>query len=302
MLSDDQGKLAALGAAVAWAIGSVLFSRIPAPARALNLFKNGFGALVLLGFLALRAWQGGGVVLHPDAGAWFYLALSALVGLFVGDTFYFRSLQILGPRRSSVLSTLTPPFSVLIGWIVLAEALPASVWLGIAVLLAGVVTVLTERGGGREAPGFYPGAAWLGVLFGAGGSLCQAAGAALSKLGMPPGSDAIEASFVRLSAAALLGSATGAWRRELFPWCMHMIAAGWWRRLIPASLIGTCIGISLSLVAFQYTQVAVATTLTSMTPIFALPVVWILLGQHISARAILGAAVAVGGVALLFAA
>jgi drug/metabolite transporter (DMT)-like permease len=56
----------------------------------------------------------------------------------------------------------------------------------------------------------------------------------------------------------------------------------------------------MSLVAVRHVEAGVAETLGSMTPIVILPLLWKIKKESISLRAIIGAIIAVGGVATLF--
>jgi drug/metabolite transporter (DMT)-like permease len=58
--------------------------------------------------------------------------------------------------------------------------------------------------------------------------------------------------------------------------------------------------VSLSLLAIQYTEAGVAATIMALTPVLIIPpAVW-LNRERVSARAVLGAVVAVCGTAILF--
>ncbi|GAH50516.1 unnamed protein product, partial [marine sediment metagenome] len=59
-------------------------------------------------------------------------------------------------------------------------------------------------------------------------------------------------------------------------------------------------GFWLSLLALKYIDASIASTLNSTTPLFILPMVAIILKEKVSIQAILGAAIAVGGIALIF--
>jgi drug/metabolite transporter (DMT)-like permease len=60
------------------------------------------------------------------------------------------------------------------------------------------------------------------------------------------------------------------------------------------------LGISFSLIAIEHTKVGIAATIMAMVPILMLPLVRVFLKEKLSWRAIVGAFVAVGGVAMLF--
>jgi len=59
------------------------------------------------------------------------------------------------------------------------------------------------------------------------------------------------------------------------------------------------LGVTLSMVAVTYTQAGIAQTLMSLMPVLIIPIVWVLYKQRTSWRGILGAVVAVIGVAIL---
>mgnify|MGYP001048609104 FL=1 len=66
------------------------------------------------------------------------------------------------------------------------------------------------------------------------------------------------------------------------------------------AFLGPFLGVTLSMVAVTHTEAGVAQTLMSLMPVLIVPVVWILYKHRTSLRGILGAAVAVIGVSILF--
>jgi drug/metabolite transporter (DMT)-like permease len=66
------------------------------------------------------------------------------------------------------------------------------------------------------------------------------------------------------------------------------------------AIFGPFVGMTLSMIAVSDTQPGIAQTLTSLMPIFIIPVIWIIYRERTSWRGILGALVAVIGVAILF--
>ncbi len=69
---------------------------------------------------------------------------------------------------------------------------------------------------------------------------------------------------------------------------------------LAAALLGPFLGVTLSMVAVTYTEAGVAQTLLSLMPVMIIPVVWVLYRQRTSWRGIVGAVIAVIGVAMLF--
>jgi drug/metabolite transporter (DMT)-like permease len=67
-----------------------------------------------------------------------------------------------------------------------------------------------------------------------------------------------------------------------------------------AALIGPVIGVSLSLLAVQNTAVGIASVLTSLSPIFMLPISHFYFKEHLGWQAVAGTILAMIGVAILF--
>lgn len=65
------------------------------------------------------------------------------------------------------------------------------------------------------------------------------------------------------------------------------------------ALIGTTIGVVLSMFAIKYTKAAVASTLMTMSPVMIIPIMYFFYKQKVSKYEVLGAVMSVVGVALL---
>ncbi|MGD9676030.1 MAG: EamA family transporter, partial [Candidatus Bipolaricaulia bacterium] len=66
------------------------------------------------------------------------------------------------------------------------------------------------------------------------------------------------------------------------------------------AVLGPTLGVTRSLIALGRTSVGVASTLMAVTPVFLLPVTWIVFGERPTWRAYVGTGIAVAGVAGLF--
>ena len=254
-------QIAGLLAAFCWAIGGMIYSRLPASAGALNLGKNLLGS-ILLGLVIVAFAKERAALVGLSAAAVFWLGASGVVGLLIGDASFLRSLQLLGPRRALILSTLVPIFSAILGWTLLAEVLSREKLLGIAVTMIGVAIVIRERAG--PATGAPGGSSLAGILHGVNASLCQAVGIALARHGMEE-LEAVSpvASFVRLAIATVLGAALALASGRLTRWARALSAPGVRGRLVVASFVGTFLGIWLSLIAVGVLPLAEAGTQTS---------------------------------------
>jgi len=291
------GQIAGLVAAACWAIGSFIYSRLDAPAAAMNLAKNAISGTLLVASIPLF---GSGLApwLAAPASAYLWLVISAVVGIQIGDAAYFRSIQILGPRKALVLTTLTPPFSAVLGWFWLAEQLELPALVAMAITLAGIAVVIRDRNLASDRSGLHEGDPRDGLLLGIFAAFCQSTGLALSKVAMeylPP----LESSAIRIVAAFIGGFLVAQSTGVLPRWKQQLLAPGVPRLLIVASFIGTYIGIWLSLVSANAVDLAIATTQMSMTPVFMVLLVAVFLRKKISLLAFIGMAIAIVGVGML---
>ena len=229
--------------------------------------------------------------------AWIYLAISGIVGIAIGDTFYFRSLQILGPRRSLVVATTAPIFGAIIGWWMLDEYVPWWSLVGIMIAISGIATVVLDKRGRQESPGHFPGSEWAGVACGLIAAICQASGGAISKLAMQE-CGALEATFVRLLTAVLFGCLFLPFLKRFKLDVHQLFRVTNLRLLLPAAALGTWLGIWCSQIGFYYASVAIATMFMSTSPLFAIPLVRYFDGHRISAQAIWGTLIAVIGISM----
>ncbi|HEX7184454.1 MAG TPA: DMT family transporter [Thermoanaerobaculia bacterium] len=302
MPSAYTGQLAALGAASLWAFTALAIEE--AARRVGSLTVNLIRLVMAFGFLALAGLLRRGLPLPLDATAhaWTWLALSGLVGFVFGDLCLYRAYLVIGPRLSSLMMSLVPPLTALIGWLALGETLTGRDLLGMTLTVGGIAWAVLERGKmrGLRGGGVAPGRLTLpGIALGFGGALGQAVGLILSKIGMGR-YDAFAATQVRV-VAGIVG------------YSLLFVALGWWprvregmrdRRALGFALLGAFCGpflaVSLSLIAIRETASGVAASIMALTPVLIIPLVILLRGERVGIGGLAGAVVAVCGVALLF--
>lgn len=287
------GATAALVSALAWAVGSILFRRIGdrVSPTALNLAKSLLG-LVLLGTAALLFSEGG---MAPAQTA--KLALSGVLGIAVGDTLFFMALVRLEPRVTLLVATLGHLFTMLLAALLLGERPPASAWLGSALVLGGVFVVLREG----QSGGGSPSGDWrAGIGYGVLSAVATSGGLLLAKVGVAEAST-LQATWVRLFAGVIALVLWGAARGHLGADLRSLGAPGLFRAIGIAVAVVMFGGFWLSLVALKYTHASIATALAASEPLFILPLARWWLHERVSARALVGALGATGGVLLIVA-
>ncbi len=289
------GELASLLAAMSWAVGSLLFASAGkrASPSALNFAKCALGLVMLMATSIVvvgRAWP-----TTASSEQWTWLGLSGLLGLTIGDTAFFSALMRLGPRRALVLWALVPPLTAVLAFMALGEPLTVRMLGGIVVTTLGVTWVVLERASrSLVAPGHLA----AGVAFGVLASLCQAVGSIMVKQADQDLS-ALDVSIIRLLAGTVGLLLQIGWQGRMPQIGRMMQERALGAQVFWATLIGTYLGIWLSIYGLQHTYAGIAATLQSTSPLFVLPLAVIFLHERLSARSILGAAVAVVGVALL---
>jgi drug/metabolite transporter (DMT)-like permease len=300
------GETAAVVTAALWTSCSILFASAGRRIGALSV--NAYRIIMAAVLLSITHIMLLGTILPPaDGSQWFYLGLSGVAGLALGDFGYFGALVFLGPRRGVLLMAMAPIFSVISGYFILGEVLSFWNLIGISVTLSGVTWVILEKEiHTRERP--IPARQKVyGILAGMGGAVGQGLGLVVSKYGMlVAGSrgagplNTLSATLIRMLVAAavvwLLVAVTGRLPRVLE--ARRDGAAI--KRTLAGAVTGPFAGVWLSMVAVTYAMAGVVATLMALMPVMVIPVLWLLYRQKTSLRGIAGAGVAVIGVAILF--
>ena len=97
------GGIAALISAATWGIGSILWRKIGDKISpfSMNLSKGILGSLYLTVVLLIIGFQ------PLTVRDFVFLGISGLLGIALGDTFFFMSLMNMGPRLTSLIRPVT---------------------------------------------------------------------------------------------------------------------------------------------------------------------------------------------------
>jgi drug/metabolite transporter (DMT)-like permease len=292
------GELAALGTACCWAVGSNLFAA--AGRRMGSAVLNRLRVTVAAVFLGLAMCAIHGVPWPTWAtpAQLGLLAVSGIIGFVFGDTYYFRSLVILGPGSAALIASIAPLFTAVLAVPVLGEHLGGMALAGMALTLGGVYWVLGESE--RIEHAHVEGSTFTGIVAGVLGALGQAGGYVLSKLALRDGLDPLSATIIRIAAAVacvwVIAAFGGSIGRSLEALRDRRAAVF----MVGGAFAGPFLGVTLSLTALKYTAAGIAASITAIYPILTFFLASRFHGERISARILLGAAVAVAGVVVLF--
>lgn len=297
------GESAAILVSCFWTVGSLLFTS--AGKRVGSFSVNVFRTTIAIALLGCAHVVLPGVLLPVASSAqWFWMGLSGIVGLGIGDFGLFAAYVTIGPRRTVLVQASSPIFASVLAFSMLGETFGLLSILGVAVTLTGIVVVLLEREEKSQETFEAKKQKTWGVFFALVSAMGQGFGAVLSKKGMYVGvsvaMNPLSAALIRMLLAGLFvwvcalfaGKLPGLRKAVRDKDGMKFTAAG--------ALVGPFIGMTLSMVALANAETGIAQTLMSLMPVMIIPVIWIIYRDRTSWRGMLGALVAVIGVAILF--
>ncbi|MEM6252322.1 MAG: DMT family transporter [Cyanobacteria bacterium P01_D01_bin.156] len=290
-----QGEIAALSAAGLWAFATLMFGRLGKQLSPLmlNLVKG----IIAVGFIVLTLPIRQQLLASLPMKSVVLLLISGVVGIGLGDTAYFATVNTLGPRQALLLEMLAPPMAALMSLVFLQEQLPVLAWVGMALTLAGIVWVVSERSPKANSHNPKP-TIIRGLCFGIVAALGQSIGSVLSRAALADTAvDPLWSTLLRLSAGLVCIGGLLLFRRQAQT-CIRPSS-----RLLGgvaiAAFFGTYLGIWLQQVALKYSPTGVAQSLLATSPIMVLPMA-LIIGERVTFRAVCGAIVALVGVWLLF--
>lgn len=306
-------ELLALASALCIALSSMIIAELNGRVPLLQLARwQMVAACLMTGVIAtaLGGWQ--------TLGIWQlqYLAASSLAGIAIASTTYFATIYAVGPRITALMFSLTSPFALALGYVVLGETITPRQGAGVALVLAGIVLAIgvPRRFAAKPkpamavvAPASLPvdvkpappvaGPLLPGILLGLVTALGQAIGTLLARPAMASGVEPFAAMSVRAGLGAAFFIALLAIPRirrtqaSREPRALGLVVA--------SAFVGATLGMSLLMAALSGGEVGIVSTLSSMTPVLVLPLVWLRSGVRPAPSAWAGAALAICGTALI---
>lgn len=290
------GELSALLTAFLWSITSLLFaSAVPRIGSVQLNVSRQLIALFLLSIIILIF----GFNVSLSSRQILFLSLSGFIGLTFGDSFLFLAYREIGARISMLMMSLSPAFAAILAFLLLKEKLNLISISGIIVTISGIILVVYDRGGNKSEKINY-----TGLFFALLASIGQGIGLVLAKIAFMEANNSLNgfvATSVRLAASiSILLPASILMRKlknliEVFrkdPKALWLTIGG--------SIAGPVLGITFSLIAISHTKVGIASTIMALPPVIMLPMVRYFFNEKLTYRSIIGAFIAVAGVAILF--
>ena len=286
-------EILALSAAVCIAMSGMLVSELRGRLPLLDLARlqmlaaflmTGVVSLVIGGWRTVELWQFG------------YLAASSLFGIIIASTTYFATIYTAGPRTTALLFSLTSPFAVLLGYVFLGETLSGQQGIGIACVLLGILLAIGARSPSKTTA--VERTPWFGIALGVVTAFGQALGSLAARPAMASGVEPFTAMAVRSGLAAAFFVLL-----MVVPHPMLKPAPTITKRslgfAVGSAFFGVGLGMSLLMAALAHGNVGIVSTLSSMTPVVILTMIWARTGIVPPAPAWVGAALAVIGTGLI---
>jgi drug/metabolite transporter (DMT)-like permease len=290
------GELSSLLVAILWTGTSISFSE--ASFRVGSVHVNITRMLFAWAYLSITIFVMG-FSISLSSSQIFYLAISGFIGLVFGDTFLFKAYQHIGARLGMLIMSLAPAISAFFAFMFLNENLSLIGLLGIIVTIAGIAVVVLQQ---EEKPTSKYKISKIGIFYAFLGAVGQGVGLIFAKLAFNQGDiNGFVATYYRITIAILIFYPIYALStKQVNPFRAYHGNKKALTYTFVGSIIGPYLGITFSMIAISFTKVGIASTIMASVPILMLPFSKYYYKEKLSWKSIVGAVLAVGGIALLF--
>jgi drug/metabolite transporter (DMT)-like permease len=296
-MSFGLGEFFSVLCAFLWAVAVIAYRKAGEgfDSYEINLFKIGLSFLLFAFTLLAWQWHRGDFSL-PEL-SWQALALivlSGVLGTALADMFYVRALQLIGAGLTGLTGSLYSPMVVLLSMLWLGEFLLPLQWLGMALVMSGVLIISWRRSLKNSLVQHPP---IRGFVYAALGVFFTAVGIVIIK------PVTTEVPFLWLMVLRMAGGLVaivlyGLYKgRSLSVRHVWHSPMRWW--LLWGAFLGQYLSMMVWVAGYKYTSASVASILNETASVFILLLSWALLGETITRRKVLGMLISLAGVALV---
>ena len=285
------GEFLSLSCAMLWAFAVIFYKRAGDHFNAyeMNLFKSTFVLILMLPTVLITE---GFAIPQFSMNQFGLIFISGFVGIMLADMFYLRALQLIGASLTGITGSLYSPFVVGLSLLFLGEVLQFWQYIGMILVLLGVVLVgYRKKSINSDHPpikGFIYAA--LAVFF-----------TALGIVVIKPVSQDLPFFWI-----ILIRSFGGFITMYLYGFLcnkslsiLHVINAKGGRWLILGAFIGQYLSMMVWVAGYKYTTASVASILNETASIFILILSWLMLGEKLTRRKCFGVLITVTGVIMV---
>ena len=282
------GIIVALLSAASWAFATVVFDRIGKVVPYVGItFLKGIFSIILM--IILLIFTGG---LH-DIGIWefSFLALSGIIGISLGDSLFFKSLQDLGAKVQVIFFLLGQIFTMVLSLLLLGELLSLEQYIGAVVLLTGIVIVIWGKQDNHPNKG-------RGIVCGLLSILCFSVSAIMVKMAIAE-VEVITATFYRMLFGTIFTLGFGVVGKQLPSWIKPLKD----KRLLILFILNVFVitygGFLLSMVAIKLISVSLVSVLGTTEPVFVLLFAYLINKEKITKQEVIGSMITLIGLFII---
>jgi drug/metabolite transporter (DMT)-like permease len=290
------GEFSALGTAFCWSGSSMAFTAASERIGSLQLNINRMILGVFFLFATILILNLNYVVSSSQIK---YLIVSGFVGFVIGDSFLFQAFRMIGARIGMLMMSLVPAISTVLAYFFLNEVINFWGIIGIVITMCGIGIVVLQKN--SQIVSKYK-ISRSGIFYGFMGAFGQAAGMIFAKFAFDEGPvNGFVATFIRLTSAVIiflpLAIIAHKYKNPIKVYKKDIKALAY---TFIGTIFGPFLGVTSSLIAIANTKVGIASTIIATVPVIMLPLVRIIYRERLTWPSIMGAFLAVGGVAILF--
>jgi len=257
------GILSAFGAATSWTYACFIWRTQTQKYKSIdiNLIKNIIAFLVFIpAFINLSS--------ITELKHIFFLLISGIIGIGLGDTFYLKSLQIIGTRKTLSVETLSPLMAALSGEIFINENLTPKSWVGIIIVSISLFIILKKGNDFEENSPFSEKNNFKIFAFPFLSVLCAVLGGLFSRMVfLQSNISPFLTTEIRLLGAIIFLISLKGFKINFF---LKNIEKQQQKRFFISIILGTNIGILLQQVVFKTLPIGVGWALLSTSPVISL--------------------------------
>ena len=282
------GIIVALLSAASWAFATVVFDRIGKVVPYVGItFLKGIFSIILM--IVLLIFTGG---LH-SVGIWdfSFLALSGIIGISLGDSLFFKSLQDLGAKVQVVFFLLGQIFTMILSLLLLGELLSLEQYIGAVVLLIGIVIVIWGKQ--KNHPNKV-----RGIVCGLLSILCFSISAIMVKMSIAE-VEVVTATFYRMLFGTVFTLGFGVVGQQLPSWIKPLKD----KRLLVLFILNVFVitygGFLLLMVAIKLISVSLVSVLGTTEPVFVLLFAYLINKEGITKQEVIGTLITLIGLFII---
>ncbi len=293
------GELAALGAAISWAIAPILYRQALTNIKPIsaNIVRCATNAGVLFAILILSGLFGALTSLPTETII--VVVVSGVIGLGIGDTLYMIGLKQAGISRAVPLAATYPLFALIWSTVLLHQPLLPIEVLGAGIILCGIWLLSRERN--AEGTSLKTKLVFSGIVV----SLVTAIVWSVSITLMEVATCSVSTLSGNYAMITLRIASVAVFFMMLAPFLDRQrgflkMKRGTILVMCVGGLVANGVGWLLMNYSFLNSSVASAVPISSTSPLFAAVAGFMLFQEKMTARAVLGAIAIVVGICLIF--